>query len=254
MRAFLQANDTHMNGQRSTTHDSISYATIHQNESKLFNWFNMPIKAVLFDFMGTCLDWHSSITSVLPSSISSKDKSDFAIEWRHLYFDTNAARQARGDPPEDIDITHRQTLDELLTRPRWHPYAPLFTEDVKAALIAQWHHQTAWPDVKPALLKLREKGYEVFVHANGTTRLQLDLVKSAGLGECFDLLFSSEMLGSIKPARDNYERASGLLKREAGECVLVACHGYDVRGAKVSLGLLESAASLERTTCRRLAW
>lgn len=194
----------------------------------------MPIKAVLFDYMGTCLDWHTSITNVLPSSIPQSDRSDFALEWRQLYFDTNAARQLRGVPPENIDVTHRTTLEEMLTRPRWKPFTTLFTKDVKSKCIAQWHHQTTWSDVRPALLKLREKGYEVFVHANGTTRLQLDITKSAGLGDCFDMLFSSELLGTIKPSRSNYEKCLGLIQREAGECVMVAAHGYDVRGAKVS--------------------
>ncbi|KAK4497554.1 hypothetical protein PRZ48_012005 [Zasmidium cellare] len=194
----------------------------------------MPIKAVLFDYMGTCLDWHTGICNILPSSIPQPDRSDFALEWRQLYFDTNAARQARGDPPEDIDITHRTTLDEMLTRSRWQPHANLFTEDVKTKSIAQWHHQTAWDDTRPALLRLRQRGYEVFVHANGTTRLQLDITRSAGLGDCFDMLFSSELLGSIKPARENYERCLGLIKRKAEECVMVAAHGYDVRGAKAT--------------------
>lgn len=48
----------------------------------------MPqIKAVLFDFMGTCLDWHSSIVAALPASLSEEQRSEFALEWRQTYFD-----------------------------------------------------------------------------------------------------------------------------------------------------------------------
>lgn len=64
------------------------------------------IKAVLFDFMGTCLDWYSSILHILPSALSQDAKSDFALEWRQFYFDAIAAQSRTGEPPEDIDYTH----------------------------------------------------------------------------------------------------------------------------------------------------
>ncbi|KAJ6488938.1 hypothetical protein C8R45DRAFT_1213545 [Mycena sanguinolenta] len=127
----------------------------------------MPrIKAVLFDFMGTCLDWHSSIAAALPDALSADQRSKFALEWRQTYFDYNAARLAAGQPPEDIDIS---------------PPSPPCSTTPPA-----WHNQPAWPDVAPALAALRAKGYELFVHANGTTRLQLDLVRSSKLAGLFD--------------------------------------------------------------------
>jgi 2-haloacid dehalogenase len=187
------------------------------------------IKAVLFDFMGTCLDWHSSILPVLPSALSHDVKSDFALEWRQTYFDANTARIRDGDPPEDIDITHRRTLLAVLDK---HPeMKPLFTQDVQEKAVAAWHAQKAWPDVAEALRKLKEeRGLEIYVHANGTTRLQLDIVRSSGLK--FDMLFSSELLGYYKPAPENYRKVLGLLKLRADECVTVAAHTSDLRGAK----------------------
>ncbi|KAF7358422.1 Haloacid dehalogenase [Mycena venus] len=187
------------------------------------------IKAVLFDFMGTCLDWHSSILPVLPAALSHDAKSDFALEWRQTYFDANTARIRNGDPPEDIDTTHRHTLLAVLDK---HPeIKPLFTQDVQDKAVAAWHDQKAWPDVAEALRKLKEeRGLEIYVHANGTTRLQLDIVRSSGLK--FDMLFSSELLGCYKPAPENYRKALGLLKLRADECVTVAAHTSDLRGAK----------------------
>jgi 2-haloalkanoic acid dehalogenase type II len=187
------------------------------------------LKAVLFDFMGTCLDWHSSILSVLPPSLSQDVKSEFALEWRQAYFDANVARSRNGKPPEDIDITHRRTLLEVLEK---HPdLKPLFTHDIKVKAVAAWHGQKAWPDVSEAIRKLKEeRGWETYVHANGTTRLQLNLVRSAGLK--FDMLFSSELLGCYKPAPQNYHRVLELLKLRPEECVTVAAHAYDLRGAK----------------------
>ena len=191
---------------------------------------NGRVKAVLFDFMGTCLDWHASIITALPAGLTLNASSDFALEWRQAYFDANTARLQTGKLPEDIDVTHRRVLDELLDK---HPdIKPLFTEEVKDGAIKAWHTQKAWPDVQAAVRKLKESGYGIFVHANGTTRLQLDLVRSSWLD--FDMLFSSQLLGCYKPAPESYRKVLDLLKFRPEECVMVAAHAYDLRGAKAA--------------------
>lgn len=189
---------------------------------------NGRMKAVLFDFMGTCLDWHSSVIAALPSALSEDTKSDFVLEWRQTYFDANTARQNAGMPPEDIDITHRKTLFEILEK--YPDIRPCITEEVEDDLIMAWHAQKAWPDVADAIRKLKSRCLEVYVHANGTTRLQLNMVRSSGLQ--FDMLFSSQLLGCYKPAPENYNKALELLKLRPDECVTVAAHAYDLRGAK----------------------
>lgn len=186
------------------------------------------IKAVFFDFMGTCLDWHSGTIQVFPPSISESEKSRLALEWRHDYFDANAARLAAKQPPEDIDMTLRTTLDALLEK--YPEYKDSFDEQTKARCITAWHSMPAWPDVTPAIEKLKATGYEIFVFANGTPRLQLDLCKSSGLK--FDMLFSSELLGVYKPAAESYRKTLDLVKVMPHAAVMVAAHAYDTRGAK----------------------
>lgn len=201
----------------------------------------MVIKAVFFDFMGTCLDWHSTIVSALPPSLPEPVRSAFALEWRQAYFDANAARVQRHLPPRDIDLMHRETLTDLLSRPEHAAIHAAFAAAGPAssdAVIAAWHRQSAWPDVAPALRALRDDlGLETYVSANGTTRLQLDLVqhnaRASGTGPLpFDLLFSSELVGAIKPAAAAYTRALELTRLQPDEVVMVAAHAYDTRGAK----------------------
>ncbi|KAL8995581.1 MAG: hypothetical protein Q9188_006776 [Gyalolechia gomerana] len=182
------------------------------------------------DFMGTCLDWHSGVIEVLPQSITKSDRSKLALEWRHDYFKANAARLAANEPPENIDITLRNTLDALLKR--YPEYEPSFDESSKQQCVIAWHSMPAWPDVPPAIQQLQAAGYEVFVFANGTTRLQLDLCQSSGLR--FNMLFSSELLGVYKPGPESYRRTLELIKVEPQESVMVAAHSYDVRGAKAA--------------------
>jgi 2-haloalkanoic acid dehalogenase type II len=189
---------------------------------------NKRIKAVFFDFMGTCLDWHTGATEALPHSIPASERSELALEWRHSYFDFNAARLAAGELPEDFDLTLRKVLDVVLEK---HPdLKSHFDEPAKQHCVSVWHTMQAWPDVPAAIAQLKSQGYEVYVHANGTTRLQLDLCKSAGLS--FDMLFSSELLGVYKPDLESFRKALQLLRLEAEECVMVAAHAWDTRGGK----------------------
>lgn len=187
------------------------------------------IKAVFFDFMGTCLDWHSSIVKSLPPSIPETDASKLALEWRRRYFIENDQRFRQNLEPENIDDTLARTLEVVLSQSNYHDFQ--FTADDKRRSIEAWHSQTAWPEVKRAIQTLREElGLEVFVHANGTTRLQLDLVRSSGLS--FNMLFSSQLLGVYKPSTDAYEKGLQLVKLQPDEVVMVAAHAYDLRGAQ----------------------
>ncbi|KAI1468779.1 HAD-like protein [Daldinia caldariorum] len=242
------------------------------------------IKAVFFDFMGTCLDWHSGVSSALPAGIAEATRSRLALDWREEFFGELHARSLLGLPPEDIDITHRKTLLRILG---WDVYegerrhfvglddnnnttdsnntgsgnGASASPDVAALApgpgpgppdagtgaveraVRAWHNIAPWSDVRPALTALKsehepehEPGLELFVLANGTTRLQLDLVRSSGLEGIFSLLFSSELLGVYKPAPEAYEKALGLVRVRPDEAVMVAAHAYDLRAAR-ALGM-----------------
>ncbi|KAI1774028.1 HAD-like protein [Hypoxylon cercidicola] len=199
------------------------------------------IKAVFFDFMGTCLDWHSGVVEALPTAIPEPVRSKMALDWREEFFSELHARSAQGLPPEDIDVTHRKTLLRILGREAYGDERRCFvglddgSTDVTwiEAAVRSWHKMAAWPDVVPALAALKsDLGLELFVLANGTTRLQLDLVRSFDLGPFFSMLFSSELLGVYKPAPEAYEKALSLVRARPDEAVMVAAHAYDLRAAR----------------------
>lgn len=100
------------------------------------------------------------------------------------------------------------------------------------------------------LLKLVFTQYRV-VLANGTTRLQLDIIKSSGLS--FHTLFSSQLLQATKvseqlqiekncfvayyfffaakPSPDIYLKALDLINMKPSQVAMVAAHAYDLRAA-----------------------
>lgn len=212
----------------------------------------LPIKAVFFDFMGTCLDWHSSVVRSLPEVLTEQERSDLALEWRQAFFDDIRSRPL-GEAPEDIDVVHARLLRAVLARPTNADISRRIygadqrggagdvkeRDEVVAAAVRAWHRMDAWPDVRTGLARARAEcgpRCEFFVLANGTTRLQLDLVRSSGLATgAFDMLFSSQLLGVAKPTPEIYRRALDLVGVGAdhpGRAVMVAAHAYDLRAAK----------------------
>lgn len=184
------------------------------------------IKAVFFDFMGTCLDWYSGITAALPERLDEKTKRSLAIAWREAFFADIHERFEQGLPMESFDATNARQLDLVLQQHRLE-----LSETEKIQLVQAWHSMPAWEDVAEGLMDLKSRGLELFVLANGTTRLQLDLVRSSKLYG-FDMLFSSELLNLTKPDPNFYTSALKLTGYRPEETALVAAHAYDVRAAQ----------------------
>lgn len=110
-------------------------------------------RAVVFDLMGTCLDWHTAVTPTLEQALSrsdhgnisrpgatDKEVSDLALAWRQAFFDGIHKRFEAGEPPEDIDTTHRRTLVDLLGSERWSQFGKVGSEDIDMCVRA-WHKQ-----------------------------------------------------------------------------------------------------------------
>jgi 2-haloalkanoic acid dehalogenase type II len=185
--------------------------------------------------MGTCCDWLSSLLPLLHScpphpSIQGSGARDFAIVWREAFFVELHARFDRGEPAEDIDLTHRRVLDQLL---RNRGIGHEWDDTVRDRLVQQWHVQSPWPDVLPALHELRkDKEWFLIVLANGTTRLQLDVSQSSAIP--FHMLMSSELLGLTKPDLAIYRRAMELVQLPPESCIMIASHLYDLKAAKAA--------------------
>ncbi|KAH8434406.1 uncharacterized protein LDX57_012053 [Aspergillus melleus] len=189
-------------------------------------------QALVFDLMGTCTDWKTSICTALSQSPSlgprlEAKQAEFAADWRAGFFDEIHARFQSGAGSEDIDLTHRRVLDRLLRQ--YGIDDALVDETERERLVLSWHSQVAWPDAVEAISRLKEQ-YTMVVLANGTTRLQLDIIRSSGLP--FHTLFSSQLLGLTKPDPAIYRKALDLLQVSPHEAAMVAAHAYDLRAAK----------------------
>lgn len=89
----------------------------------------------------------------------------------------------------------------------------------------------AFPDVRPALERLREAGLRLAVLTNSSSKSIKSQMNAAGLKDLFEEVLSVDAIGRFKPARETYEYAAEELDVAPREIRLVAAHAWDVAGA-----------------------
>lgn len=112
-------------------------------------------KVLIFDLTGTCVNWYDPIVDALNScpglgnispglyftvdvleSLDSLSADQLAKDWRAGYFAEVQARLERGEVEEDIDVTHRRVLDQLLEEGK---VGVECDEGVRQRLVKKWH-------------------------------------------------------------------------------------------------------------------
>lgn len=110
-------------------------------------------------------------------------------------------------------------------------YKVVLSEQDKAALLDGLACLAPHPDVKPALKRLRDHGFQVVAFSNSSSALITKQIMNAKLDEHFDNIISVEGAGSFKPDPAVYRYASELLAVPRAQLRLVACHDWDTHAA-----------------------
>jgi 2-haloacid dehalogenase len=184
------------------------------------------IKVLAFDTGGTILDWHGGLAALLAELGTrhgiARDWHEFANEYRR-----RSLRRMLGAvaPSFNIDDVHRDVLDELLDEAGIGG----FSREERRALATRWHELAAWPDFVPALARLRRR-YVCVSFTILSLSLVIDVSRRNGIA--WDAVIACEMLGVYKPRLEAYRRAAALLAVRPGEILMVACHNFDLDGAR----------------------
>lgn len=185
----------------------------------------MTVKALLFDVIGTVVDYRTTIVRE-GAALSQEHRIDvdwpaFVAGWRH-HERLGQESVERGDWPwTDRDTIHRRGLDELLPAG--------LSEAVKDDFNRVWDHVDPWPDAVAGLTRLRER-FIVAALSNSTLASLVRLSRHGGLP--WDLILSADFFKAFKPNRRVYEQAVRLLQLQPAEVMLVAAHVEDLRGAR----------------------
>ena len=192
----------------------------------------MEIKALTFDTGGTILNWHAGIRDALAATGA---RHGLDRDWPAL---TNEYRRealkkmlnAGGDAPAtyNIDGAHRMALDDVLADNGMDAATP---EERRAIWWDAVHTFECWPDFPPTLPKLRQK----YICASFTllsVRIIVDTGKRNGLS--WDTVISCESIGKYKILPEAYATAAKWLQLDPSECLMVACHNFDLDAARAS--------------------
>ena len=187
------------------------------------------IKVLVFDQYGTIVDMQNGLAQAVTPFLNEKGwtgkPSSLVTWWRRTHFESSMidALCDRGHTPYR-QIGHR-AVSYVMDR-CGIPY----TQDEARWLVARIETLEPFPDVVPALERLRGAGYKLAILSNGDR----DMLAAAGphIGFRFDHVISVEQAGYFKPHWKTYAKAEELIGEDRASCLFVANHAFDCIGAK----------------------
>ncbi|QXP68021.1 haloacid dehalogenase type II [Polaribacter sp. AHE13PA] len=109
-------------------------------------------------------------------------------------------------------------------------------ENAREVIVNAMQNLPPHPEVKKALLQLKQAGYKLVAFTNSSTEGLKNQFENAGLTDFFDEQLSVEETGKFKPFTETYLWGASKMDVNPEECMLIAAHGWDVYGA-MSAGL-----------------
>ena len=178
------------------------------------------IKAIIFDAYGTLFDVNSAAEKCR-SKIGDKWES-FANYWRKTQLEYTWLRSLMGRHKDFWQITD-DSLDKSMQ-------AFNINKAMKNELLDLYKILSPYPEVKETLEKLKEKRYKLAILSNGTPALLNELVKSNGLQNLFDDIFSIEEVKIYKPSSKVYDMPVKKYSIKNEEVAFLSANTWDVSG------------------------
>lgn len=180
------------------------------------------IRAAIFDAYGTLLDVHSAMQS--HAAALGPDWQAISQTWRLKQLEYSWIRSLAGQHRDFARLT-REAL----------AFAAAKHGVTDPALLAQveqaYHALTAYPDVLPAMDRLRGQGIARAILSNGEPAMLADAVGHAGLTDQLDAVLSVEAAGIFKPDRRVYELATAHFGFPPQEMAFISSNAWDAFGA-----------------------
>jgi 2-haloacid dehalogenase len=187
-----------------------------------------PVRALIFDVFGTLVDWRRSIAreagAVLEPLGHQADWEAFADAWRDQYQPAMEEVRSGRRPFSKLDVLHRRNLDVVLREFGMEAV----DEATRVHLNRAWHRLDAWPDVTPALARLRGR-FLVAPCSNGNISLMVDLARRNGWH--WDAILGAEVARDYKPKPEVYLAAARAFDCAPHEVMMVAAHSSDLAAA-----------------------
>jgi 2-haloacid dehalogenase len=186
-------------------------------------------QALTFDLFGTILDLGGSLTPFIADFLAAKRTAvapgAFWSQWRD--------RQRLEQFQDTLMMLGHSGYLETARRAFVYTLARNAIEATPhevAEFMAAWQQLRPFPDVVPALERLRSR-FKLVVLSNGEPDF-LDHLATNQVRWEFDAILSVNLVGAFKPHPAVYRRAAQELGLEVGECLMVSSNSFDVVGAR----------------------
>ena len=187
------------------------------------------VKALTFDLFGTILDLGGSLTPFIEEFLADRPTEVSAPR----FWDQWRARQRIEQYQDNIMMLGHSGYLETSRRALVYTLAlnsVQVSDGEVDELMRAWQELSPFPDVLPALERLRSR-FQLVVLSNGNPDY-LDHLVANRLSWKFDDVISVARIGAFKPHPGVYRRAATILGLEVGECMMVSANSFDVVGAR----------------------
>ncbi|MSP80561.1 MAG: haloacid dehalogenase type II [Rhodospirillales bacterium] len=187
------------------------------------------IKTLIFDQYGTIVDMQKGLTEAVAPFLKAKgwdgDPHAFVTWWRRTHFENSMIDALCENGHTPYRQIGQRAVAYVLDRCKI-----AYTEGEVRALVAEIEKLKPFPDVIPALHKLKAFGYRLAILSNGDP----DMLEAARphIGFPFDRVISVAEAGAFKPHRKTYAKAAEIVGADRSSCLFVANHAFDCIGAK----------------------
>ena len=185
------------------------------------------IKAFTFDTGGTVLDWHTGFKKGF-EKLEFYEKSGFKSDEMANLFRKKSLEiiTSQGDKElVNFDTAHRMALEQILNEKKIR----LDKEDIKFLSYEIPANLKVWKDFLIPFEELRKK---VLCVSFTLLSNRLVFLNSKANKINWDLILSCETLEVYKPNINAYLKTAKMLQLNPEECVMVACHSFDLNAAK----------------------
>ena len=185
------------------------------------------IKAFTFDTGGTVLDWHTGFKQGF-EKLNFYEKNGFkSDEMANLFRKKSLEIITRQEGKElvNLDTAHIIALEQILNEKK----IKLDKEDIKFLTYEVPANLKIWTDFLIPFEELRKK----FLCVSFTLLSnRLVFLNSKANKISWDLILSCETLEVYKPNINAYLKTAKMLQLNPEECVMVACHSFDLNAAQ----------------------
>lgn len=176
---------------------------------------------IAFDLNGTVLD----LSALDPYFLRTFGDTEARREWFIELIQSAMVATITGSFV-DFPTLGKNALEMLAGR-----RSTMLGSEEKIELLQNLRQVPAFPDAGPALVRLRDAGFQLAILTNSRQQAAEEALRQAGLRDYFARVLSAEMAQRYKPAPEVYRLAARELNVEPASLLLVAAHSWDTTGA-----------------------